>query len=140
MKKRIIYLIGFFVLAGVSFVQCSEEPGNGLSSEQTAFLAKTTYGVYDSSDVFVYSEANCQYVLGVSSKSSRVQADDVSKVLGVTFSADPAVDSEMEVQLVTKGISGVSAGTAKVKVMEMKEGKIWIWDSASNKGYLLPWV
>lgn len=139
MKKRIIYLLACFAFTGVIFTQCAKDPVDKISEEQKSFMTKTTYGVYGNSDLFVYSESNCQYVLGVGNKSARVQTDDAAKVFGATFSADPVKDSEVETQIASKGIDGVASGAVKVKVLELKDGKIWIWDAAAGVGYLLPW-
>ncbi len=139
MKKRIIYLLACFAFTGVIFTQCTDDPIDKVSEEQKAFMTKTTYGVYGASDLFVYSESNCQYVLGVGNRSTRVQSDDVTKVFGATFTSDPVIESEVQVQIAGKGISGIASGTVTAKILDMKDGKIWIWDDAAGIGYLLPW-
>lgn len=139
MKRRITYLLACFAFTGMVFTQCTDDPVDTVSEEQKAFMTKTTYGVYSATDLFVYSESGCQYVLGVGNKSTRVQTDDVSKVFSATFSTAPAVESEVEVQIAGKGISGIASGTVTAKVLDMKDGKIWIWDAAAGVGYLLPW-
>jgi hypothetical protein len=136
--KRIIYMI--LVAAGVTFAftQCGKDEVK-LSQEQEAFLEKATYGVYAGSDLFVYTEGACQYALGESEKSSRVQNDAMDKYFSVTFKADPIVEKEVQATVVVNNIGGNADGNATLSILKMDGGKVWAWDASSSRGYLLPW-
>ncbi len=141
MKKIILYAVCMFTLL-LSFTQCEKDKGGGRSAEQTAFLAKTTYCVFNgTSELLTYSEASGQYVMGVSVKSVRVQTDDASKYFSITFPVEPAKDVDVSAEIAVKGLSGLTDGksTVTLKVLEMKDNMLWLWDNTAKIGYLAPW-
>lgn len=136
--KRIIYLILTAAVVTFAFTRCGTDEIE-LSQEQQAFLEKTVYGVYATSDLFVYTEGACQYALGETEKSSRVQNDAMDKYFSVTFNDNPVAEKDIQATVAVNNIGGNTDGNATLKILKMDSGKIWAWDVSANRGYLLPW-
>jgi len=139
MKKRIIYILLAVCCATFAFTRCGNDPVVTITPEQEAFLTKTDYGVYASSDLFVYTDSSCQYVLGESEKSTRIQTDAMDKYCSIVFTADPVAEKDFQGKIVTGNIGGNTDGTFTLTILKMENGKIWAWESSATRGYLMPW-
>ncbi len=136
--KKIIYMVLVAVSVTFAFTGC-EKDKETLTKEQQAFLEKTTYGVYAASDLFVYTEGTCQYALGETEKSSRVQNDTMDKYFSITFNADPQLEKDVQATVVVNNISGNTDGNATLKILKIDGEKVWAWDASASRGYLIPW-
>jgi len=136
--KMAIFAV-LFPIVGL-FSGCT--PDDDPEPEWSGFEKQTIAGVYNkgTTKLFQYTEEDCQYAVSSGSLTSRLQTDAMNKYIHVQFSKSPSTGSETETTITALGIGGLKLEqTVSLYVVKTQNDLIWLWDSESSIGYLLPW-
>lgn len=124
----------FLVLTIVGCVNKIESP------EQTAFLAQDKIGAYvDGAVTFAYDESLHQLAYDpVSMQYTRIQSDDQTKYMQVSFREKPGsgVGQSVTIEVLSRGVS-VAEGSYDVVVKKRNDEMVWLWSNDKSIGFIV---
>lgn len=140
LMKRGINIALSIIVAVVLFAACKPEDQGDLAQE--AFEKQTEIGIYsDSRIIYKYNPSSGHYSISTKDEqvtAIRLQSDGVTQYVNVDFADQLAVDAVVASTVTFKGISLILENPIDLKVVNMSDDMVWLWDSKNLFGYLLP--
>lgn len=135
--KKYIRMAAMAVTLALLVTGCEKDPDEKLKKE---FMQKSEMGVYgESSTIFAFDEQTCQYAVSSTAPSTRLQSDDMKKVVSITFSGQPTVNKTIDVQIKATGMPNSMKLGSEATVLKENDGKIWLMDEKNKICYVMPW-
>ncbi len=143
-RKRMVFTAVSLVFAFMFIFGCNKKAG-GLSVESDNFEKKSAVGlVIKKNYVVFFNKSTSQYVYNLKKKSIRIQSDDHSEYVNVTFKDYPnkgvlQVNDVVNVEILYKKgfLSPEKIVVAPMLVLKEEKRKLWLWSEVEKTGLII---
>ncbi len=136
--KTVRYILALALLAMFS-LSCKEKEDPAVTAAKEYLSAKQYPGVYSEQGTeFFYSEADHQLAWNPSLQLTRIQTDNMSKVLQLTVVGEMSDGAKVELKTYSKNVSGLeSSYEVKVLKTDPEQQLAWLFNQTSLLGFVV---
>lgn len=123
-------------------VGCSKDNGGSGKDMSETFLKKEEPGMFGYGGyLFKYNKESCQVAVNVKKRQIRLQNDEHTSYVNVLFPPQPLQpDAVVTLRLTYKLGGDEICSDMEMQLLKESDGKMWLWNSASGTGLVLPAV
>ena len=135
MKKILFILCMTALVAG-----CKNDDPESADALQQRFISQSVPGAYANGNAtFKFDENLHQTAVNSAERTYRIQTDAQDTYVHYTLSAPiSSVGQELTLGVSTKGVPGIYSKVYNVKVLDIKNGNVWLWSNDDKTGFIAP--